>query len=104
MNTKIDGGLPPAAKAMEMAATKPAGVRSGEDRSEPVGAAPPVDSLRLTGEASGLQALQRELSASADIDVVKVNQVRAAIADGSYKVDPQQIATRMLALESELGR
>ena len=47
--------------------------------------------------------MQRELGAPG-IDLARVNEVRAALADGSYRIDPQQIATRMLALESELGQ
>lgn len=105
MTTKIDGGPPPAVRPADLASTGPAQLRSGEDRSQPVAAVPPADSMRLTGEAAGLQALQRELgSAPAGIDAARVNEVRAALADGSYRVDPQQVATRMLALESELGR
>lgn len=103
MTTKIDGGLP-ALRAAELASTGPAQARAGEDRSKAIDAAAAGDSLRLTGEAAGLQALQRELAAPAGIDVAKVNQVRAALADGSYRVDPQQIATRMLALDSELAK
>lgn len=104
MTSKIDGAPPPAIRAAELGSTSPAQVRSGEDRSQPVAAVPPADSMRLTGEAAGLQALQRELGAApAGLDVARVNQVRAALADGSYRVDPQQVASRMLALESELG-
>jgi len=103
MTTKIDGAPPPAVRTAELAQAGAAQVRSGEDRSQPVAAAPASDSVRLTGEAEGLQAMQRELGAPG-IDVARVNEVRAALADGSYRIDPQQIATRMLALESELGR
>jgi negative regulator of flagellin synthesis FlgM len=102
--SKIEGGLPPPVRAAETAGNAAAQARAGGDRSQPVGAAPAADSLRLTGEAAGLQALQRELSGPPEVDLEKVNQVRAALADGSYKVDPQQIAERMLALESELSR
>ena len=69
--------------------------------------AAPYDAARFgvlhRNRAAGLQALQRELgSAPAGLDVARVNEVRAAIADGSYRVDPQQIATRMLDLENAL--
>jgi negative regulator of flagellin synthesis FlgM len=103
MTTKIDGAPPPSVRPAELASTSAAQLRAGEERGKPVAAAPPADSVRLTGEAEGLQAMQRELGAPG-IDVARVNEVRAALADGSYRVDPQQIATRMLALESELGR
>lgn len=103
MSSKIEGGPPPAVRAADLAATASAR-RAGGDRSAPVVAAAQSDSLRLTGDAAGLQALERELGAApAGVDVARVNQVKAALADGSYRIDPQQIATRMLALESELA-
>ena len=103
MNHKIQG-LPPAMpRAVEAGAGAPARGLAGADRSQPVEASPATDSMRLTGEAAGLQALQRELgSAPADIDMQKVEQVRAALADGSYRIDPQQVAERLLAFENEL--
>lgn len=103
MTTKIDG-LPPAARPAEAVATA-ATARAGANRSEPIGASAATDNMRLTGEAAGLQVLERELGAApAGIDVARVNQVRAALADGSYRIDPQEIANRLLALERELSR
>ncbi|MCE7031949.1 flagellar biosynthesis anti-sigma factor FlgM [Lysobacter sp. GX 14042] len=103
MNHKIQG-LPPAMpRAVETGAAVPARSPAGGDRSQAVDASPAADSMRLTGEAAGLQALQRELgSAPAGVDVEKVEQVRAALADGSYRVDAQQVADRLLAFESAL--
>jgi len=50
-----------------------------------------------------LQALERELGeAPASFDTARVDAVRAAIADGSYRIDPQAIADRMLSLERDL--
>ncbi|HUH91342.1 MAG TPA: flagellar biosynthesis anti-sigma factor FlgM [Lysobacter sp.] len=104
MSNQINGN-PMAARAVELASTGPARARAGEDRSQPVAATPPADSMRLTGEAAGLQALERSLGAApAGIDVTKVNAVRAALADGSYRIDPEQIATRMLAFEEALQK
>lgn len=102
MSHKIDSGLlvarPP--EALNAAAT----ARAGGERSQPVTATAPTDSVRLTGEAEGLQALERQLGAApAGIDVARVNELRAAIADGSYRVDAQQIADRMLALDRALS-
>lgn len=105
MSNQIQGGPPPAARAADLAASGPVRLRAGEDRSAPVAATPPADSMRLTGEAAGLQALERSLGAApAGIDVARVNEVRAALADGSYRVDPQQIASRMLSLEEALQK
>ena len=100
MTQKIDGGG--VSRPIESVTTG-ASARTGTDRTAPI-AAPEGDSLRLTGEASGLQTLARELgSAPADIDVAKVNAVRAALADGSYKIDAAKIADRMLGLERDLA-
>lgn len=102
MSHKIDSPLPVARPPDAGNAAFTA--RAGGERSQPVTATAPADSVRLTGEAEGLQALERELGAApAGIDVARVNAVRAAIADGSYRVDAQQIADRMLALDSALS-
>jgi negative regulator of flagellin synthesis FlgM len=104
MTHKIDGATTPAVRAMD-AGAMPATARAGSERSQPIGAAGAVDSVRLTGEAESLQALQRELGATpAGLDVSRVNALRSAIADGTYRVDPQQIATRLLDLDYELTR
>lgn len=105
MSNHISGSTPPSAHATDRASPTAARIRAGGDRSEPVAAAAPPDSLRLTGEAAGLQALERSLgTAPPGIDVARVNEVRAAIADGSYRIDAHKIADRMLAFEEALQK
>lgn len=101
MSHKIDAGLP-GVRPLE-AANAGTVARAGAERSPTVAATAASDSLRLTGEAEGLQALERQLAAPAGIDVAKVHAVRAAIADGSYRVDAAQIASRMIDLDRQLG-
>lgn len=101
MSHRIDG-LPPAARAPGPVA--PATGRAGGARDEPVSATAPADRVSLTGDAEGLKAMGRQLGAApAGIDMARVNALRAAIADGTYSVDAQTVATRMLALERALG-
>lgn len=103
MSHKIDSGLPVPRPPEAINASVTA--RAGGERNQPVAATTPADSVRLTGEAEGLQALERQLGAApAGIDVTRVNAVRAAITDGSYRVDAQQVADRMLALDSALSQ
>ncbi|SEK51956.1 anti-sigma-28 factor, FlgM family [Pseudoxanthomonas sp. GM95] len=103
MSYKIDG-LTPATRAADVAATVAAS-RTGGARNEPISAAAEPDRLSLTGDAEGLKAMGRELGAApAGIDMGRVNALKAAIADGSYKIDAQAIASRMLDLDRELGR
>lgn len=102
MTQKIEGSLP-LARPADTGAT-PAVSRAGGERGQPVAATPATDSVRLTGEAESLQALERQLGTSPAIDVGRVNALRAAIADGSYRVDAQQIATRMLDFDRALSK
>jgi negative regulator of flagellin synthesis FlgM len=62
------------------------------------------DSLRLTGEAASLQAMQRELSNAPAINEARVQAVREALQSGTYKVNAEAIADGMLGLEDQLGR
>lgn len=102
MSTKIDGLSPPPARVADTAASSSV-ARAGTDRSKPVAAAPATDSVRLTGEATGLQqAVEAKLGQSAPLDMAKVNAVRAALDDGSYQINPQDIANRLVALERQM--
>ena len=102
MTHKIDNA--PLPRPLESVSTRST-ARAGSEREAPVAATPPADSVRLTGEATGLQALERELGeAPASFDTARVDAVRAAIADGSYRIDPQAIADRMLSLERDLSQ
>lgn len=102
MTTKIDGLSPSPARVVD--STAPAATaRAGMDRSKPVDAAPAADSVRLTGEATGLQAaVENQLGRGAPLDMARVNAVKAALADGSYQVNPQEIANRLVALERQM--
>jgi len=100
MTHKIDGSGPVLRPQEAAARTVPTSSASAA-RGEPVA---PAESIRLTGEAEGLQAMARELAQGpAGIDMARVNALREAIADGSYQVDVQAVASRMLELDRLLG-
>jgi len=99
MTQKIEG-LP----AASVRSTGPIGgqvARAGDARGK-IEAPAAADSLRLTGEATGLQALQRDLAARPAVDETRVQAVREALASGSYRIDPEAIASRMLDLDAQL--
>lgn len=102
MTQKIEGPSVPVARAISPAATSQVG-RSGDPRDKAIEAAAGGDSLRLTGEAAGLQALQRDLAARPAFDEARVAAVRESIAAGTYKVDAGAIATRMLDMDARLA-
>ena len=98
MSQKIDGGIAASTPARQVATpTRTAAAGNGAGR--PVEAA---DSLRLTGEATNLQALQRQLSSATAVDNARVQAVRDALENGSYRINPDAIAQRMLDMDKHL--
>ncbi|OBU68514.1 flagellar biosynthesis anti-sigma factor FlgM [Stenotrophomonas maltophilia] len=99
MSQKIDGNLqaPQALRSVTSPASKP-GV-SSDVPARPVEAA---DSLRLTGEATHLQAIERELATAPAIDNRRVAAVRESLQNGTYRINPDAIASRMLELDQQL--
>jgi negative regulator of flagellin synthesis FlgM len=61
----------------------------------PAPAAPATDSVALSGAAAAV----RDLAAAPPVDEAKVASLKAAIAAGTYTVDAQAIADKMLALD-----
>ncbi|TAL71630.1 MAG: flagellar biosynthesis anti-sigma factor FlgM [Rhodanobacter sp.] len=61
-----------------------------------------TDQVKLTDSARALQQAARPDNGSA-IDTKRVDQVRAAIASGSYQINPGNIADRLISLDHQLG-
>jgi negative regulator of flagellin synthesis FlgM len=60
------------------------------------------DSVRLTDSARALQDAAK-VDGNAAIDTKRVEQIRKAIADGSYQVNPAAIADKMIALDAQIA-
>lgn len=65
------------------------------------GASSSEDSVELSPQAQTLKQLESKIIASADIDRAKVDSIRQAIADGSYTINSDNIADKMLAVDNE---
>ncbi len=102
MTQKIDGNLP-AGSALRTSSVGSRVSQAGEDRSNPVSATAPTDSVSLTGEATGLQNLQRQLSSASAVDDSRVESVRSALQSGSYQINPDVIANRMVSMDQQLA-
>ena len=68
----------------------------GVARSEPVSKAATADSEAAKARSTPAAEMA---AAGAPIDTDKVAAIKARIADGSYRIDPNAIAERMIALD-----
>lgn len=54
------------------------------------------DRVSLSPEAQELLSAQKALDAIPDIRADKVEEIKARIADGTYRIDSEQIAAKMI--------
>lgn len=67
-------------------------------------AAKPVTNSRASGTAAQLSAAARTMAARPPVDAARVAELRAAMVSGHYKVNPEAIASRMIAFDRGSGR
>jgi negative regulator of flagellin synthesis FlgM len=67
-------------------------------------AAAAASDVQLTGAARSLAAIEQSLRALPAVDELRVSAVRQRLQEGSYEIDPQRVADRLLRLESDLAR
>ena len=70
--------------------------------STPGGANNTADRVSLTGEALQLKELEAEIANQPVVDSQRVAAIRTAIEDGTFTVNPERIADKMLSLEQAL--
>lgn len=59
--------------------------------------------VHVTGAARNLAALEQSVRAQPAVDELRVAAVRQQLEDGSYEIDPQRIADRLLRMEADLA-
>ena len=60
------------------------------------------DTVSLSDDAVQLGKLENSAVSTPVVDAQRVEQVKQAIADGSYEVDPKKIADKLMQFESIL--
>lgn len=56
----------------------------------------------LTDAAQKLRQAEKQLQSAPEVDEARVSEVKAAIDNGSYEINPEQIATKLADLEDQL--
>jgi negative regulator of flagellin synthesis FlgM len=82
------------------------GVRKNNDAKEPsVGSTnAKTETVTITDTTSRLRQLSQTASQQPEVNSARVAQLRASIADGSYKIRPDVIASRLANFETGLPR
>ena len=64
------------------------------------GAVSQSDKVSVTSEASRLKQIEEQLSSVPEVNSAKVSEIRKQIADGTFTINPQAIAAKLIAFEN----
>lgn len=102
MTTSISNNAPPPFTPAASGAGNGSAAAAGAQATHPEAGGKIGDQVKLTDSALALQQAARPADGTA-VDQQRVEQIRKAIADGSYTINARHIAERMLALEHQLS-
>lgn len=60
------------------------------------------ESVSLSDTGKTLAQLEAKIASSPEVDIVKVDAIKSAIANGTYNIDDTAIATKLLAQDAIL--
>ncbi len=101
INSGLDNGLLRVSGQSKATTDKPAaGAAQGRDAS----ATRPADQLDLTDRARSLKALEARIRSAPDVDNQRITELKQALKDGTYEINPARIADKLLALDDLLPK
>ncbi len=62
------------------------------------------DKVTFTGDAAKLAQLDEAIQNTTGVDANRVAEIKKAIADGTFKVDSEQIASKLIDMERDLNK
>jgi negative regulator of flagellin synthesis FlgM len=65
-------------------------------------ASPAAGNVHLSPLSSQLQAIENNLASNGVVDTARVEEIKQAISDGRFKVNPEAVADRLLETVREL--
>ncbi|WP_297794598.1 flagellar biosynthesis anti-sigma factor FlgM [uncultured Marinobacter sp.] len=60
------------------------------------------ENVNLSSQAKNLKQLEQKLGDYPEMDDGRIEQIRAALADGSYKIDAEKLAQKMLEMDESI--
>ncbi len=96
---KIDNSIKTVTGVPASDGQKRADKAAGAGRNPPPAAA---ENVHLSPLSSQLQAIENNLANSGVVDAARVEEIKQAISDGRFKVNPQAVADRLLETVKEL--
>lgn len=60
------------------------------------------ENVNLSNQAKNLKQLEQKLGDYPEMDDNRIEQIRAALADGSYKIDAEKLAQKMLEMDESI--
>jgi len=107
MPTKVDG----AGSGTTTPVDSGQGVRRSQDSSVSDGASasatPPktptqVQTVSITDSARQLASLEQAVNAAPAVNTAKVARIGQAVDDGTYRIDPEHVADKLMQMEQSL--
>ena len=81
------------------------GVKSSDKNGiNSVSSTPEKDNITITASATKLRKMEDTIAQLPIVDTKKVEEVQKAIKDGSYSINPDKIASKLIEMELALSR
>jgi len=103
MNNSIDSRLDSGIQSLaDHSKTAPEKVQGKDVSSQSASGNKPADQLDLTAKAQSLKALEEHIQQAPETDNKRIAELKQALKDGTYEINPSRIAEKLLALDGKL--
>ena len=58
------------------------------------------DTVSMTNQVTRLKEIETQLASYPEVDSARVSEIKQSLADGSYKIDAESIANKLIEIES----